>query len=157
MSDSRETTLKKRFKERRLTPQRRLILDLFLKYRGEHLSAEEIYQFLQERKSHVGMATVYRTLDLLVELGFLKKHHFGDGCSRYESIQISTEHHHHHLVCLNCKKIFEVKKDLLHNLEELIAKDYDFDIVDHNLQFLGYCNCCSGARGLVKEQADGEE
>ena len=147
MPDNHSRTLQKHFKDYRLTPQRRLVLELFWEHKDKHLSAEEVHRLLQDKEKQVGLATVYRTLDLLVELGLLHKHHFGDGRSRYESVQKTTEHHHHHLLCMNCQEILEVKEDLLHHLEKRIAEEHDFKVIDHQLQFFGYCSRC---RGILK-------
>jgi Fur family ferric uptake transcriptional regulator len=148
-----EKELKEKLKEHRLTPQRRHIFALFLENKEKHLSAEDVYRLLQEKDRQVGLATVYRTLDLLVELGLLQKHHFGDGRSRYERVQSSMEHRHHHLVCLKCQGIYEVKEDLLCHLERQIASEHKFEIVDHHLQFFGYCAKCS-AKSRQKKKED---
>ena len=71
--------------------------------------------------------------------------HFGDGRSRYELCNLPFEHHHHHhhLVCLNCNQILEVKEDLLQQLESLIEREHNFQIVDHRVQVYGYCSDCN--------------
>jgi len=139
--------MESQFKQYRLTPQRRLVLEIFLENREKHLSAEEIYQ-LSRQKEEIGLATIYRTLDLLEELGLLSKINFGDGRSRYELIQdgLNDTHNHHHLICLNCGRIQEVEEDLLHKLEEIVERKHHFSIVNHNLQFYGYCNRCNNGR-----------
>lgn len=135
--------MEKQFKEYRLTPQRKLVLQIFLENKERHLSAEEVYQFSRDKNEEIGLATVYRTLELLEELGLLRKMNFGDGRSRYELIQQNvSEHHHHHLLCLSCNRIFEVEEDLLHQLEEIIEQKHHFSIINHNLQFFGYCKYC---------------
>jgi len=136
--------MEKQFKEYRLTPQRRLVLQIFLENKERHLSAEEVYQFSRDKNEEIGIATVYRTLELLEGLGLLRKMNFGDGRSRYELIQpdVTEHHHHHHLLCLSCNRIFEVEEDLLHNLEEIIEEKHHFSIVNHNVQFFGYCKYC---------------
>ena len=91
------------------------------------------------------MATVYRALDLLSELGILVHIDFGDGCARYElNTADPTVHHHHHLICLKCKKVIEFEEDLLDDLEANIAKKSDFQIVNHEVKFFGYCSECRG-------------
>ena len=78
--------LKQRLKsnKHKLTTQRRTVLNVFIDHPGEHLSAEDVYGLLREQSQDIGLATVYRSLDLLAELGILQKMEFGDGCSRYE-------------------------------------------------------------------------
>lgn len=132
-----------RFKDHKLTPQRRLILQIFLENKAEHLSAEEIYDLTRKKDANIGIATVYRTLDLLEEIGIVHKSNFGDGRGRYEpSLEGQEEHQHHHLLCLGCRKILEVEEDLLNQLEQLIVEKKGFRIVDHRVQFYGYCREC---------------
>lgn len=131
------------FKEHKLTPQRRVVLQALLENPDQHLSAEEVYGLAKDIDPEIGLATIYRTLDLLEELNILHKLNFGDGRSRYELCHLQTEHHHHHLVCLNCNQIYEVKEDLLHQLETIIEKEHGFRIVDHRVQFYGYCSECA--------------
>lgn len=145
--------MESQFKQYRLTPQRRLVLEVFLENREKHLSAEEVYQLSRQREE-IGLATIYRTLDLLEELGFLSKINFGDGRSRYELMQdgLNDEtHNHHHLICLYCGRIQEVEEDLLHQLEEIVEKKHHFSVINHNLQFYGYCNRCKNDRKDLKE------
>jgi Fur family ferric uptake transcriptional regulator len=131
------------FKEYRLTPKRKLVLEIFLENKERHLSAREVFRLSREKGADIGLATIYRTLELLEELALLHKLNFGDGRSRYELIPVNDEeHHHHHLICLKCTRIFEVKDDLLQQLESVVENKYNFKIVNHNLQFLGYCSKC---------------
>jgi Fur family transcriptional regulator, ferric uptake regulator len=129
------------FKEHKMTPQRRVVLEALLENTDSHLSAEELYVLAKEKDPEIGLATIYRTLDLLEELNILHKMNFGDGRSRYELCHLHS-HHHHHLVCLNCNQILEVEEDLLQQLEEVIEKELHFRIVDHRVQFFGYCASC---------------
>jgi len=132
-----------RFQGYKFTPQRRLVLEVFLENEADHLSAEEVYQLAREKDREIGIATIYRTLDLLVEVGILHKSDFGDGRRRYELSQEGQEdHHHHHLICLQCRQIQEVEEDLLNQLEGLVERDKGFLIVDHRVQFFGYCREC---------------
>lgn len=132
-----------RFQGHKLTPQRRLVLEVFLENESDHLSAEETYNLARAKDREIGIATVYRTLDLLEEVGILQKSDFGDGRKRYEvSLEEQDEHHHHHLVCLKCRQIQEVEEDLLNQLERLVEEEKGFLIVDHRVQFYGYCRQC---------------
>ncbi len=155
--DKKIEAMESQFKEYRLTPQRRLVLEIFLQHRQRHLSAEEVFTFSRARGEEIGLATIYRTLELLEGLGLIHKLNFGDGRSRYEMAhQDLSHHHHHHLVCLGCDEIFEVEDDLLHQLEEVIEQKHGFDIVNHNLQFYGYCSKCQGKEKKAR-QAPGKE
>ena len=128
----------------KMTPQRKEILQIFVEHSDyHHMSAEDVYKILRKNDSEIGLATVYRALDLLSELGILVKVEFGDGCARYElNTADPTVHHHHHLICLKCKKVIEFEEDLLDDLEEDIAKKSGFQILNHEVKFFGYCSEC---------------
>ena len=130
----------------KMTPQRKEILKIFVEHdQGHHMSAEDVYGILQRDGSEIGLATVYRALDLLTELGILVKVEFGDGCTRYElNTADPNVHHHHHLICLKCKKVIEFEEDLLDELEADIAKKSGFQILNHEVKFFGYCKDCRG-------------
>ena len=138
--------MKSRFREYRLTPQRRLVLEIFMENKDQHLSAEELYQLSRDKGEDIGLATIYRTLELLEELGLLQKMNFGDGRSRYEMVQTDMQsrhhHHHHHLICLDCGRILEVEEDLLTQLERVVEEQHNFQIINHYLQFFGHCPSC---------------
>lgn len=137
--------LKKKLQERqhKMTPQRQLVLQIFLNRPGEHLSAEDVHDVLREKRMEIGLATVYRTLDLLSDLGILQKMEFGDGCARYEvNTTDPSKHHHHHLICTKCGKVYEFDDDLLEDLEKDIAKKSGFQIRDHQVKFFGICKDC---------------
>ncbi|MCE5284921.1 MAG: transcriptional repressor [Pelosinus sp.] len=129
----------------KLTSQRQIVLQTFLDHQDEHLSAEEVHSILRQKSNEIGLATVYRTLELLSELGVLQKMDFGDGRSRYEVISDADMHQHHHLICLTCGKVREFEDDLLDNLETAIARKSNFMITDHQLKFYGYCQECQAA------------
>lgn len=135
--------IKDQLKEKgfKLTPQRRSVLSVILASEGKHLSAEEIYDLVKAGCPEIGLATVYRTMQVLDELGLVYKHNFDDGRIRYE-ITHNEDHQHHHLVCKNCGKVIEVEEDLLELLETQVENKYSFSITDHNVKFFGYCSSC---------------
>lgn len=92
--------------------------------------------------SGIGLATVYRTILLLEELGVISRLDLNDGCSRYEIVHSNETHRHHHLICNICHKVLEVQDDLLEDLESGIEKQYKFKILDHSLKFFGVCDEC---------------
>ncbi len=128
-------------KEYKLTPQRKTILKIFLNNEDEHLSAEDVYQMVKKEFPEIGLATVYRTLELLADVEILQKVNFDDGKARYEFTN-HNEHHHHHLICLKCSKVIEFNDDLLDTLEQKITDKMGFEVVDHILKFYGYCKEC---------------
>ena len=142
------SNLRQKFKDRdyKLTPQRQVILQVFLDNRDKHLSAEDVHNIVRQQSNDIGLATVYRTLELLSELEILQKMDFGDGRSRYEINETNTPHHHHHLICLSCGRVIEFADDLMDNLENIIAKNSNFTIVDHQVKFYGYCQECPKKR-----------
>lgn len=137
--------LRARLSERqhKMTPQRQIVLQIFLDHPGEHLSAEDVHDILRTEKVEIGLATVYRTLELLSDLGILQKMEFGDGCSRYEVNDTDpTRHHHHHLICTKCGKVEEFDEDLLETLEADIERKTGFRTLDHQVKFFGICKEC---------------
>ena len=130
------------------TDQRRDIIAYLAEDLNQHLSAEELHAILKERGEQIGLATVYRTLELMVEAGIVHKLQFGDGRSRYEVAD--ADHHHHHLICNRCGQVFEVPMDWLEELEQSIEKDYDFEITGHHLKIYGICSACKKAAGGEK-------
>jgi Fur family ferric uptake transcriptional regulator len=143
MVDIRQKFQEKQYK---LTPQRKIILEAFIDHQDEHLSAEDVHNIVRQHSSEIGLATVYRTLELFSELEVLQKMDFGDGRSRYEINEKTTPHHHHHLICLSCNKVKEFEDDLLETLETVISRKSNFEIVDHQVKFYGYCEECQKKR-----------
>jgi Fur family ferric uptake transcriptional regulator len=139
MNALKEDLKKKGYK---LTPQRRSIVDTIIENEGQHLTAEEIYDKVKRDCPEIGLATVYRTILLLEELGVISRLDLNDGCSRYEILHSNENHRHHHLICNNCHKVSEVQDDLLEDLEISIEKQYLFKILDHSVKFYGICDEC---------------
>lgn len=138
--------LKEKLKETgfKITPQRRAIIEILLKNDSEHLSSEEIYDLVRIDCPEIGLATVYRTMQLLDEIGAISKLNLDDGCIRYElNLNEEDAHHHHHLICKSCGKIIEVKEDLLDNIEDEIQNLYKFNILNHDVKFYGTCDNCT--------------
>lgn len=132
----------------RITLPRQEILNVLILTKG-HLSAEDIYLKVHKKYPAVGLTTVYRTLELLVNMGLVRRFDFGDGRARYELIGgPEGEIHHHHLVCTNCGKVIDYtefideEKQLLDNTEKGLSKKYNFKILDHQLVFFGLCGQC---------------
>jgi Fur family ferric uptake transcriptional regulator len=118
---------------------------------GEHLSVEDIYIKAHQNCPAVGLTSVYRTLDLLVQLSIVDKFDFGDGRARYELAEgPSGVKHHHHLVCTGCGAILEYddfleeELKLVKRTEEGLSKRYGFKITGHVVQFYGICKRCIG-------------
>jgi Fur family ferric uptake transcriptional regulator len=127
----------------KLTSQREGIVRVLLENEKDHLSAEEVFMIVRESEPDIGLATVYRTLELLTELKILHKMNFGDGVARYDLHTENSEHHHHHLVCIKCGAVDEIMDDWLGPIEALVEKEYHFHILDHRLVFQGVCYRCN--------------
>ena len=136
----------------RLTMPRKAILEVLSKS-DDHLSAEDIYIDVHGLHPAIGLTTVYRTLDLLVQMGIVFKFDFGDGRARYELMDhFSNKAHHHHLICSNCKTIIDYddfvdeELDLINKTEDALSKRHNFNIVGHTMQFYGLCEKCKKER-----------
>ena len=126
----------------KLTPQREATVRVLLEHEEDHLSAEDVYLLVKEKSPEIGLATVYRTLELLTELKIVDKINFGDGVSRYDLRQEGAAHFHHHLVCMECGSVDEIQEDLLEDVEEIVEQQWNFKIKDHRLTFHGICHRC---------------
>lgn len=129
-------------KSYKLTPQREATLRVLMDREDDHLSAEEIFLLVKEIAPDIGLATVYRTLELLSELKIVDKINFGDGVTRYDLRKEGAKHFHHHLICVECGSVEEVADDLLGEVEKIIEKDWGFKVKDHRLTFHGICKQC---------------
>ena len=136
-----------RERDHRLTPQREAVVEVLLDNADAHLSAENIFMQTKDAYPDIGLATVYRPLELLESLGLVHKFDYGDGQSRYEVNLTAEGHYHHHLICVNCGEIGEYKDDLLDEIEEKIAAETGFVVTDHCLRLFGLCRKCQAASG----------
>ena len=129
----------------KVTSQRIAILETLKDRPGEHLTAEEIYEIVREENPDIGLATIYRTIQLLTDLNLIDKLNLDDGHVRYEIGNLNQDdniHRHHHLICLECDKIIGFKDDLLEQLESTIGDTMGFEVVDHEVKLYGYCKEC---------------
>ena len=142
----------------RITLGREAILDV-LTQADKHLSAEDIYMKVHSSCPSVGLTTIYRTLELLADMGLIFKFDFGDGRARYELAEgPSKENHHHHLVCVNCNRVIdytdfsEDEIELLKRTEKGLSGKYNFKIMKHIIQFHGLCDKCRGEKTENRKQ-----
>jgi Fur family ferric uptake transcriptional regulator len=122
-----------------VTRQRELLAEIVL-YSGEHLSAEAIIRRLEEKGERVGTATVYRTLDLLVQSGVARAHDFGEGFRRYEAM--TNQDDHEHLICLRCGRVEEFTNERLERMLPVIADEHHFQHQRHRVEVFGLCQSC---------------
>lgn len=126
----------------KLTPQREATVRVLLENEEDHLSAEDVYLLVKEKSPEIGLATVYRTLELLTELNIVDKINFGDGVSRYDLRQEGASRFHHHLFCTVCGIVEEIQEDLLKDVEKKVEQTWKFKVKDHRLTFYGICHSC---------------
>ncbi|HLQ73754.1 MAG TPA: Fur family transcriptional regulator [Bacillota bacterium] len=129
-------------KSYKLTPQREATLRILIEHEEDHLSAEEVFLLVKDINSEIGLATVYRTLELLSELEIVDKINFGDGVTRYDLRKEGAKHFHHHLICIECGTVEEVMEDLLEDVERQVERNWHFKVKDHRLTFHGICKAC---------------
>lgn len=126
----------------RSTEQRRVIVDTFLSSRA-HITIEELLADVRARDSRVGYATVYRTLKLLAECGVAHERRFGENVTRYEVAE--PDHHHDHLICVECGAIEEFEEESIEVLQEAIAERHGYRIRSHKHELYGVCPKCQAA------------
>lgn len=125
-------------KNMRTSKQRQLILEVFNK-NNAHLSAEEVYQSVRTARPNISLGTVYRNLEVLVNLGLINRATFADGKSRYE---IALGEHHHHLVCIKCGHIEDMPECPMAKGVQVFIQNQDFKPVQHYFEVYGYCANC---------------
>ena len=148
--DDRKDVFIQQLKARGLktTKQRLAILEALAERPQQHLTAEEIYEIVTEKWPGIGLATVYRNIQLLAEMHLIDRFNLDDGYVRYEIGEpgAGAHHHHHHMICLACGEVFAFEEDLLEGLEEKIEMTTGFIVADHEVKFYGYCRDCAAKR-----------
>ena len=138
---------KKLLKEKglKVTRQRLVVLEVLAGNPEEHLTTEEIYERVKAENPDIGLATVYRTVQLLLELELIDRINLDDGFVRYEmgDTQKEGHHRHHHLICLHCGKVSAFQKDMLEALETGVQAALGFQVTDHEVKLYGICKDCS--------------
>ncbi len=122
----------------RITPQRIALLDL-LSSSEEHLSAAQIHEKLQERFPTMSLATVYKTLDLLKEMGEVLELGFRDDDNRYDGHDPSP---HPHMICTRCRRIIDLDVEKFEALAQEVVASSGFQVVSYRLDFFGICLDC---------------
>jgi Fur family ferric uptake transcriptional regulator len=122
----------------RITPQREMIIEA-IAHREHHINAEEVFARVRERTRAVNIATVYRTLELLVEQGLASRIDLGEGQVVYATHQHGP---HIHLVCRQCGQVMDANQDLLTALNEQLKSRYQFAADLQHISVLGLCSDC---------------
>jgi Fur family ferric uptake transcriptional regulator len=129
----------------RITPQRRAILKILYDASGHHLEAENIYNLLvkkKEKKVKVGLATVYRTMDLFHRIGLVLRLQMEGSPARYELV-LPDKGNHHHLICLGCCRVQEIDDYLAGDFKRKIYQQKGFYAFGEPIKVFGYCSNCS--------------
>jgi Fur family ferric uptake transcriptional regulator len=126
----------------RVTPQRQLVLEAVT--RLEHATPEEIYAEVRQTAVGVNLSTVYRTLELLEQIGLVTHTHLGHGAHRYH---LAADAQHVHLVCRGCGAILQLDPDAVSSLVTVLDSEYGFETDVGHLTVFGTCaQCRAGAR-----------
>jgi Fur family ferric uptake transcriptional regulator len=115
----------------KVTLPRVKILQMLENSPQRHMSAEDVYKALMEVGEDVGLATVYRVLTQFESAGLVMRHNFDGGHAVFEAV--SDREHHDHMVCVDSGEVLEFKSTEIEELQERIAKEHGYELVDHNL------------------------
>ncbi len=141
-ASSRERQIFRKYLERRglkLTAERRALFDeLFARH--EHFEADELLVRLRAKHTKISRATIYRTLDLLVESGIVGRVRIGESGYRYERLRAGE--HHDHLICTECGRVIEFYEPRIEVLQDEVCDRYGFLAISHSHQLRGICRRC---------------
>ena len=139
-SQARLDELTTRLRERgsRLTPQRMAVLKI-LAASEEHPSVEQIYERVKADFPMTSLATIYKTVTLLKEMGEVLELGFSDDSNRYDG---TRPYPHPHLICTKCRSIVDPEVTTLSELPQEVAQSTSYRIVSHRLDFFGICPSC---------------
>jgi Fur family ferric uptake transcriptional regulator len=122
----------------RITPQRMMILES-IDNSDTHITAEDIYAQVIKKYPRVNISTVYRTLDLLKQLGFIYEIDLGEGKVGYHP---ENKGHHHHLICRKCNSIIDINESALFSVKAVLLQAFNFDADLKHLALFGLCEKC---------------
>lgn len=117
----------------KMTGQRRVIARV-LSDAVDHPDVEELYRRTSDIDPKISIATVYRTVRLFEEAGFLDRHDFGDGRARYEE---ASDDHHDHLIDIQSNQVIEFHDEELEELQRVIAKRHGYELIGHRMELFG--------------------
>ena len=124
--------------DHRLTPQRMEILKALVSSK-EHPTAEDIYAQVGETFPMISLATVYKTINLLVDMGETVEIHRGSGKAHYDARDPNA---HPHFICVKCDRTIDVELDVFDEISQAVKDETNFEILSHRLDFFGVCPDC---------------
>jgi Fur family ferric uptake transcriptional regulator len=135
---------------KRLTDERRLLMQTICAIDG-HFRPEDVARILLGNGHAISVPTIYRNLPVLIEAGIIRRTDAQDtqGGSQYEHIW--GHEHHDHLVCVRCRKLIEFQYPAIDALQEVVAREHGFALINHRLELLGVCAECRDSAGLSDE------
>ncbi len=129
----------------RLTPARQAIIDALVDSHG-HITADDLAALVREASPKVGRMTVYRTLDLLCDLGLVRPIYQGTGAAHYVMLDSGS---HHHLICTHCHRVIDFDNCQESALAQSLARQFNFEVQSHLLEVYGLCEECRQTPGRV--------
>ncbi|MCC5911553.1 MAG: transcriptional repressor [Clostridiaceae bacterium] len=124
----------------KITKQRKLILTAFLNSHKHLLTAQEVHHIISEDDNTVNFSTVYRNLEILSQIGIVKRINLDNGVNSYE-LNIDNKHHHH-LICKKCGETETISYCPMEEINKNIRKISQFTPIEHKIEIYGYCGSC---------------
>ncbi|CAA2930328.1 ferric iron uptake transcriptional regulator [Arsenophonus endosymbiont of Bemisia tabaci] len=121
----------------KVTLPRLKILEVLQEPECHHVSAEDLYKKLIDMGEEIGLATVYRVLNQFDDAGIVTRHNFEGGKSVFE---LTQQHHHDHLICLDCGKVIEFSDESIETRQKNIAERHGIKLSNHSLYLYGHCS-----------------
>lgn len=126
----------------KITNQRKVVLETLYEHRKAHLTVDEVYQYVRETNPEIGLATVYRNIQILNRLGIIEKISFDDKDIRYEIFYEDIPLHHYHLICKQCGEVDEIELDFIDRYKDLLKDEKGFEGIDAQIKIYGLCSKC---------------
>jgi Fur family ferric uptake transcriptional regulator len=123
----------------KLTQQRRAVIKAIASTH-EHMTPAELYEKVRRDNPGIGLVTVYRTMEILADVGLICELHSGNSCRSY--LLRRPAEHHHHLICSECGQVVDFTDCDLSDIERRLSRDTGFEMESHLLEFLGRCPAC---------------
>lgn len=126
---------------KRLTDERRELMRTICAIEG-HFRPEDLERILLTRGVTISLPTIYRNLPVLIEAGIIRRTDAQDAQEGSQYEHIWGHEHHDHLVCVRCRKLIEFQYPAIDALQEVVAREHGFELINHRLELLGVCADC---------------